>query len=260
MRITLIGSGTIVPSSKRFSSGILVELEHDVLLFDIGPGILEKLKNRGIDPNSIGYLFITHYHIDHVIDYLPLVKLRAFNKVGHANPRPLKLNVYGPPGLKKFSEIVFSNIPQFDYLSKKFNCFSYVKVNEVWDGEVVRVKDWVVSCKPVKHYEGVAYRVDYRGKSIVYSGDTIPDNNLINLAKGCDVLIHECSFPDDMTLGLHTSASQLVEVVSKVGPKKLVVTHMYPAWEGREEELLEILRSGYRNEIILGEDGSVVEV
>ncbi|MCX8201875.1 MAG: MBL fold metallo-hydrolase, partial [Candidatus Caldarchaeum sp.] len=95
---------------------------------------------------------------------------------------------------------------------------------------------------------------------VVVSGDTVPDERLVDLAKGCDILVHECSFPHDKLVGKHTSEKQLGEIAARVMPKKLVVTHLYPAWMGREHELVEAVRQSGVHQVVVAEDLTVLEI
>ena len=130
----------------------------------------------------------------------------------------------------------------------------------MWESEHVVNESVRVFSTPVEHYSGVAYKVEAEGLSVVYSGDTIPDNRLVALAKGCDLLIHECSFPHDRLVGKHTSEKQLVEIVNEARPKRLVVTHLYPAWRGKENKLKEIIQESTGVETIIAEDFTTIQL
>lgn len=260
MRLTFLGTGSIIPTVDRFSSAILLEIENDRLLLDCGPGTLEKLRMVRVDPNTISRVFLTHYHIDHVLDLPAIVKVRAFDRSGGPSLSPLCLRVYGPPGLNIFVNHLFKEIAQFRYLSENLLCFRYLKLKEVTKGLVDETSTWRVTCTPVKHYGGVAYKIEAENKSIVYSGDTIPDENLIEFAMHVDVLIHECSFPDEQLLGLHTSEKGLAKVAAKVRPRLLIPVHLYPAWEGREEELKTSLTKAFGGSVIVPKDLESYEI
>jgi len=112
MKITFLGTGSIIPIPKRTKmqsySAILVEIKNEKLLFDVGPGTLVKLQSLGFNTQKYpDYLFLTHYHLDHCIDYLPLVKGRCFDpNTGHVK-RGKTLKVFGPRGLIKWNEEIF---------------------------------------------------------------------------------------------------------------------------------------------------------
>ncbi len=260
MKLIFLGTGSIIPTTDRFSSAILLEIRNDRLLLDCGPGTLEKLRRVNIDPNTISRVFLTHYHIDHVLDLPAIVKLRAFDRSGGPSPKPLHLKIYGPSGLKTLINYLFEEIPQFRYLSENLSCFRYLELKEVTNGLVEETPTWCITCTSVRHYNGVAYKIEAESKRVVYSGDTIPDENLIELAKNTDVLIHECSFPDEQLLGLHTSEKGLAEVAAKTRPRLLITVHLYPAWEGREEELKVLLAKAFGGSVVIPKDLESYEI
>lgn len=254
MKITVLGSGVIVPQKERGFSGYLIEIDGEKLLFDCGAGTVSKLTKLGFDVSQLNYLFITHFHIDHVSDYPTLVKSRAFT--GRKT-----LNVYGPEGLINGSKMLFEEFPWFSYMGKQQKCFEYLKLKEVTEGLVEQTDKWKVNCIPVVHYKGIAYRIDSNNKSLLYSGDTAYDENLIKLGKGVDVAILECSYPDEKTLiGIHLIPSQVGEIANKIKCKKVVLTHLYPQCRGREREMVEKVKEKFDGEVIIAEDEMKIEI
>jgi ribonuclease Z len=67
MRVTLPGTGTLVPNAERFGSAIPVEVAGKRLLFDCGRGVVIRLTQAGVSPKDIDDLFLTHLHSDHVV-------------------------------------------------------------------------------------------------------------------------------------------------------------------------------------------------
>ena len=254
MKITFFGTGIIIPTKKRAFPGLLIEIGNEKLLFDCGPGTINRLVQLGHDTFLLKYIFITHFHVDHVLDYIALVKSRALSS-------RKELNVYGPKGLEKFNKDVFENVSAFNYISKDLKCFEFLKVKETMSGIVKKTKNWIVTCIPVLHFNGVAYRIDSLGKSVVYSGDAAPDENIIRLSKDADLLIHECSYPDEKSLlGLHTIPSKLADIAKKSNIKKLVLNHLYPECEGREKEMINKIKENFGGEVIVAEDFMEVNV
>lgn len=259
MRITVLGAGSIVPTRLRHGSSILVESGGERLLMDVGPGSVEKLRNIGINPNSIPILLLTHFHVDHVSDLPAVIKLRAFDDLGYAAQPPHLLHIYGPRGLIEFLEKLIGVGGVYGYLSESLGCMRYLVLHEVWEGEVMG-EPFRVSCAPVEHFGGVAYRVEDGEASLVYSGDTVPDERLIRLAEDADILIHECSFPEGKLLGKHTAENQLAEIAARIRPRILVVTHLYPVLEEKERELEERLREASGAKVIVARDMEVIQV
>lgn len=260
MRIIVLGSGSIVPTEKRYSSSILLEIRGERILLDIGPGTVEKLRRLGIDPNTIGRLLITHFHVDHVTDLPALIKLRAFDRSGYAAHPPHHLHIYGPRGLVEFMDKLVAPGGVFGYLAESIGCMRLLTLHEAWEGVVEEAGNLRILAAPVEHFKGVAYRVEADGNSLVYSGDAVPDERLIKLAEKVDILIHECSFPHGGLLGKHTSDEQLAEIAARIEPKLLIAVHLYPVWEGREEELRDRLEGVFEGRVIVAEDMEIIEV
>lgn len=251
LRLTILGSGSIIPTPSRFSSGILVDSEKlGKFLLDIGPGTIEKLRRINVNPNDIKAVLITHLHIDHVGDLLPLIKIRAYGGG--------RLRIYGPTGLREFLDLLLRDHRLFGYLSM-LGCVDLIDVREFWRGSV-QLDQMKLHFTNVEHFNGIAYRIELEGRSIVYSGDTILDMNLVRLARGCDVLIHECSFPAKKLLGKHTSDEDLMRIVAEINPRILIVVHLYPEMEEKVEELINGLRKVFSGEVYVPRDLDVIEV
>jgi ribonuclease BN (tRNA processing enzyme) len=149
----------------------------------------------------------------------------------------------------------------FPDLGSTLRCFDYLAAEEVREGFVAQQNDWKVSCAPVKHAGGVCYRIDSAGKSLLYSGDTSPCQSLIKLGREADLAVLECSFPDPASLrGEHLYPTLAGNLASKMKAKKLVLTHLYPICEGREQEMLKEARRQFVGDILIAEDGMRIEI
>lgn len=259
-RLIILGAGSIVPTPSRFASSIYLESRGDRLLIDCGPGTLERLRNIGLNPSLIDGVLLTHYHIDHVSDLLPLIKARAYTDEGRPARPPRQIKLIGPKGLRHLLRLLIEDNPYFSYLREAMRYHEYTEVTELGDGEEARIGAIKIRTAEVKHYGGLAYRVELDGKSIAFSGDTIPDDRLVELARHVDVLVHECSFPSDELLGLHTSEEGLASIVERCRPRVLVVTHLYPVWSGRETRIAEAVSSRHRCRVIVASDYLEVNV
>ncbi|MBM2818972.1 MAG: hypothetical protein HW410_654 [Nitrosarchaeum sp.] len=248
MRITFLGTGSIIPNPKarymRSYSSILIEIGGEKLLFDIGPGTLTKLHtlkiNTQIHPD---FLFLTHYHIDHTLDYIPLVKSRHFNQktcdIGIGKP----LKVFGPPGLKRWNKDIFHNVREWDYMSKELNYREVTNCTEIKTGTITTTKNWKVSCCAIDHDNGIAFRLDSNGKSFVYSGDMGYDERICKLGKNADVVVIECSFPDKKSLNGKHLEPELIANLAKIGNfKSIILTHLYPIVHGKEKSIIKTIQ------------------
>jgi len=266
MKITILGAGSIIPNPghyhKRSYSAILVEIGKEKLLFDIGPGTLTKMQSLGISTQLYpDYLFISHYHIDHCLDYIALVKSRHFNPKTCLVEKGKKISVFGPTGLKKWNKQLFKNISMWNYMSSALNYKDVTKLSEISNGVVITKKGWKVTCCPIEHYGGVAFRLDSNGKSFVYTGDMGYDERISRLGKNADLVAIECSFPDEKKLvGKHLEPI-MIGKLAKIGNfKKLVLTHMYPINSGKEQNIIQTIKKISGSKVILAYDFKMIKL
>jgi len=206
----------------------------------------------GYHVSKLDNIFLTHLHADHALDYATIVNDRAFTT---RDP----LHVFGPKGLEKHTKMLFNQL--FPDLGSKLRCFDYLAVNEVSEGLVAEQNDWKVSCAAVKHASGVCYRTDSAGKSLLYSGDTSPCQSLVKLGKEVDLAIIECSYSDSATLrGEHLYPLLAGKLGSEMEAKKVILTHLYPECECREEEMLRQAKREFAREILIAEDGMRINI
>lgn len=245
MQLTFFGTGSSTPTPHQplhSYAGFGVEIEDDFLLFDIGPGIVTKMIQDGIDiQQKPTDLFISHFHLDHCLDYITLLKARGLYAKYHGKQEK-HLRVFGPQGLEKFSRNLFEGIEQWRYMSDELKAFEQMILKETMEGTVTEKTLWNVTATPIDHYNGVCYRLASKGKSIVYSGDMGYDESISILGRDADLAILECSYPSKKeTHGLHLSPEDIGELAKKGRFKHVVLTHMYPACQGRENEMIKTI-------------------
>lgn len=249
MRVVFVGTGVTIFSKKRCAPCLIIEFDGDMLVFDCGPGSMRNATLLGYETKDFKYIFITHLHLDHIADLIPLLKERWLTT-------QKELIVFGPPGLKKFVNLQIEDV----YLYLK-GCHGIVKVNEKRSGFVTRITSLSVTCTPTKHADGVAYRIDTNRKSILYSGDTTYDENLAEFGKSVDLAILECSFPSREELkGFHMSPEDVGILASKMKAKKVALVHLYPECDGKEEEMIRKVKDYFDGEVIIPNDGDVIEL
>lgn len=247
MELTFFGTGSSTPTSHKplhSYAGFGVEIEDDFLLFDIGPGTITKMLQSGVDiQQKPTDLFISHFHLDHCLDYITLLKARGLYAKYHGKQQEL-LRVFGPQGLETFSRNLFEGIPEWSYMSDELKVFEQMTLKETMEGSVTKNSRWNVTSAPINHYNGVCYRLESGGRSIVYSGDMGYDEKISILGKDADLAILECSYPSKKeNKGLHLCPEDIGALAKKGNFKHVVLTHMYPACEGREEEMAEEIKA-----------------
>lgn len=243
MKLTILGSGTCIPSAKRGSSGYLIETEDSKILLDCGSGTTWKLEKIGVSYLEIDHIFFSHIHPDHTADLVPFLFATKYN---HYQKREKPLNIWGGEGFIKF----------FDALKKAYDSWIVpedLSVDEIRGGSE-NFKDFKITTTKVPHIDSsIAYKITSREKSIVYSGDTDYSESLINLAHKCDLLIIECALAkNEYELKGHLTPSEVIRTLNASQPKKVIVTHLYP--ECDKENVVGSIRNNVDTEVIEAQD------
>ena len=241
MEILFLGTGSCIPTTNnplRSFAGFFIDLGNEGLLFDIGPGTLVKMQQSGIDINKKPtHVFVSHLHPDHSADFVGFMQGRGLNHVWH-NINDVVI-VYGGKGIADFVREICEGITAWKSFSEELKASGVIEVNEVDKGVIAKAGNWKVSCISVKHFNSKAYRLDFDGKSVVYTGDMAYDENFSILGKNADIAIMECSFPDRNSLkGAHLCPEDIGKLAKLGNFKNIILTHIYPECEGREEEMI----------------------
>lgn len=279
MRVILLGTGGPAPDPKWAGSSVLVGVEGAHLMFDCGPGSTVRAVAAGVPPTSIDYLFFTHHHFDHNLDYAHLVLTRWDQGAGLIRD----LRVFGPSPTEQMTRFLFDpgGVFDADLIARTRSPLStvlhkarggamprerpYIIAQDIWAGEVYSTSAWSVRAAPALHSEHLrclAFRVDAEKGSVVISGDTEPTRSVIDLARGADVLIHMCVVDPNATVGGITRPRQAGEVAAAARVKTLVLTHLGSALDepGRAEQIAEAARAVFSGQVIIGRDNLEVGI
>lgn len=241
-KIVLLGTGVGPPLNlQQFGASTLIECGGVRLLFDCGRGATLRLAQVGVPVGSISRLFLTHLHSDHVIQ-IPDLLLTGWVGGG----RKIPLEVWGPEGTRAMMDHLQQAFA-FDIRMRRdvdekappagINVLSHeIKQGIVFEEAGIKVTAFLVDHSPIAPAFG--YRVDYRGHSVVLSGDTRVSDNVIQFSEGVDVLIHEVLdegtvrewFPTNpkfaaAILAKHTTPEQAGKIFASVKPRLAVYSH-----------------------------------
>ncbi len=167
------------------------------------------------------------------------------------------LELYAPPFMREWSRGIYD--VAFPYLRDKL----LIKKTVLDENHVLHLGPVTVTTAPTAHGETEtrAFKVESDGRSVVYSSDTTRCRDVIDLAKGVDLLIHELNWLDGhRPEGVHTSPSELAEVAERAEPKKVVLTHVSPEVVAAEDKVKASVRRRTRAEVVLGEDLMVLNL
>ena len=246
--VTILGSGTCVPSLKRSSCSILLQIDSTKLLFDSGPGTMRRLLETDTTIFDLDYIFYSHFHPDHTAELVPLI---LATKYPDGNRRQTPLTIVAGRGFDNFFSGLKSVYGQWIELVPE-KLITMELANNSRDSR--QFKNFMVESAPVEHNEeSIAYRITTAGGySVVYSGDTDYSENLIALAKKADLLICESALPDDTAVKGHLTPSLAGEIATQAGVGKLVLTHFYP--ECDRVDIEQECRKSYSGALVLAED------
>jgi len=275
-RLILLGTGGGPRLTKggRSKSATLISVNDVPYVIDCGEGVAQQLVEAGVPLNTLRNVLITHHHSDHNLDFGNLI----YNAWISGLNKPI--DAYGPPPLREMLKANWQ-LNKFDIETRiadegRPDLRKLVNVHEfARNGIVLQNADIKVTATRVRHppiRQAYAYRLDTADRSIVISGDTTYSPELIELAKGADVLVHEVmdragietiirSLTNATTLREHLMASHtLVEDVGKVaaaaGVKTVVLSHLVPADDKSitDEMWAAGVRKHFSGRIIVGRD------
>jgi len=274
-RLILLGTGGGPrPRIERSASAQVIVVDGAAYVIDCGDGVARQLTAARIPLTSLRHIFITHLHSDHVLDYGNLILL------AWAVGLETRLDTWGPPPLAQMTKSMFEmnaydikiRIADEAYppLAPLVHPHELTRGGTVWTDDKVKVSAALVHHPIVE--PAFAYRFDTPDRSIVISGDTTASDDLIQLAKGADVLVHEAMYLPGVDrlaarvpnhpglkqhlLASHTSAEDAGRVAQEAGVKLLVLSHLVPADDpGVTDEMwIAAARVHFRGPVIVGRD------
>jgi ribonuclease Z len=280
-KVTLLGTGTPIPSPDRFGPSTLIEAGDQMLLIDAGRGATIRLFQLGIPIGALDALLLTHFHSDHTSG-IPDLWLTGWLE-SYFGTRRTPFRVIGPPGTRRLIaklEEAYADDIRIRVADEKLPPAGIATKVEEYDRDgVVYAKDGLeVIAFEVDHGDVIkpayGYRIEYAGRVAVISGDTRYSQNVIRYAAGADLLIHEVAIarPDLLAdphfrriMAHHTTAREAGMVFAQARPKLAAYTHLvFLASPGVPRasipELVTQTRQAYSGPLEVGEDLMCFEI
>ena len=274
-RLILLGTGGGPRPRKVSSASAQVIVVNDTpYVIDCGNGVARQLVFADVPLPKLRHIFITHHHSDHNADYGNLIWL-----AWTAGLRT-RVDTWGPPPLETMTKLFFE-MNAYDISTRiadegRVPLVSLVHVHELSQGGPVMQDENVKVTATLVHHPPVvpafAYRFDAADRSIVISGDTGRSDNLIKLAQGADVLVHEALYVPGVDrlvarvpnaaklkqsiMSHHTTAEDAGRVAEAAGVKTLVLSHLVPPDHPAitNQMWIDAARAHLRGLVILGTD------
>jgi ribonuclease Z len=280
MKLTLLGTGTPAPSTKRQSSGYLLEIGTDKIVMDHGPGAHQRLIETGIRSTDVTHALFTHLHYDHCMDY-PRLVLQRWDMGAGTIP---ELKVYGPEPLQRMTESLFGKggFYEPDTSARTLHQGSLdvfaargghlprrppkPDVTQIRPGDVIEATGWRALVGESSHMQPYlncyGYRVESDGATLCYAGDSGGVcETVIDLAHRADILIHMMHFvsgtePSEAYRQCAGGHLDVAEVARRAEVETLVITHVTHQIDmpATRERIVTEMSAIFRGQIIWGED------
>ncbi|MBU6165265.1 MAG: MBL fold metallo-hydrolase [Alphaproteobacteria bacterium] len=273
-RLVLLGTGGgPTPKALRAAPAAALMIGGRLHVLDAGNGAARQAVLAGLPLKSLAHVWISHLHNDHVADAFTLPWLAWSGAL--TSP----ITVHGPAGLARmragWEEFARTDIETRMADEGRPDLRRLLSVQEIAPGVLLNEAGLTVTAARVEHpplADSFAFRLDWAGKSLVYSGDTAPCPALIALARGADTLVQEAMYLPALDrliasesnapslrahlLASHTTAEQAGEIAAAAGVKRLILTHFVPGGDAsiRDEDWRSAAAIAFKGEIVVGRD------
>ncbi len=260
IEITVLGSGAALPMPGRTNSAYVVRAGAVRLLVDCGPAILQQLAAVGLTPGDVTHLFVTHRHGDHTLGY-PLFLLWWLTH--RAGPDTFPLTIAGQTTWGSLEALLgnsFGDVVRQGAAAPRRLFPDREPTVLTLDGGLT-LRTW-----PMKHTDFApvsALRVEYGGRVVAFTGDTGPCPNVVLLARGADLLLHEATYSatldPELPDGLHghSTAQGAGRAAAAAGVPRLALVHLSAHYDGRQDVLIAEAAREFAGEVTAPAAGAV---
>ena len=289
LSVQILGSGgPVANAGGRASAAYMIFTDGTPrILMDVGGGSFQRLAETGININDMDHILLSHLHLDHTGDLGSMIKTIYFDNLSAFTRRTDPIHIYGPvnnpdnvdyPATKEYADLHYAQpngsdrylntfVDQITQGTSEFNYDAH-DLNSTVSGATIETvlsttDGLVVTAIAVDHgpAPAVAYRIEYQGHSIVYTGDTAStSDNVITLAQDADILIYDTAItdvlpPNPFFRTLHTTPTRIGEVARDANVSQLILSHLTPVTEPRIPEVIRSIRAQqYNGDIIEAND------
>ncbi len=270
-QVVMLGTGTPNADPDKSGPSVAVVINDMPYVVDSGPGVVRRASAaarngvKGLAVEKLRRLFITHLHSDHTVGLPDFIFTPAVLE------RDASLEIYGPPGTKRMTDLILKAFAEdiairLKGLEPALPRGYDVRTQDVKPGVIYKDANVTVKAFAVKHgswKHAYGFRFEAADRVVVISGDCAPSESVIEACNGCDVLVHEVYSTTGFARrppewqryhsNFHTSSKELAEIATKAKPKLLVLYHQL-LWGATKEQLLEEIAKGYSGKVVFGND------
>ena len=273
-QLVLLGTGGgPTPKALRAAPAAALVIAGQLHMLDAGNGAARQAALAGLPLKSLAHVWISHLHSDHVADAFTLPWL------AWSGALTTPVTVHGPAGISRMARdwLRFARVDIDTRIADEGrpDLRRLLQVRAVQPGVQMAAGGLTVTAARVEHpplTDSFAYRFDWAGKSVVYSGDTRPCQALVDLARGADLLVQEAMYMPALDrliasesnapslrahlLASHTTAEQAGEIAAAAGVKRLLLSHFVPGGDASipDTAWAQAASSRFGGEVIVGRD------
>jgi ribonuclease Z len=269
--VTLLGTGSPLPTPHQAGPATLIRAGHAVLLADCGRGVVMRLAQAGVFPAGLSAVLLTHLHSDHITDLNDVITTHWIMTAG-----PVPLPVIGPPGTRRVVDAVLAMLAlDQGYRQAHHADLAHpmtVAVTEVGPGAKLDVAGATILTRATDHRPvepAVGYRIEHEGAAVAIGGDGVPCAGLDDLCAGADVYVQTVMRADLISLvasprlreilTYHSTIEQAAQTAERAGVRIFLPTHFLPAiMPGDEQTWHDRAAAHFSGEIVIGGDLTTV--
>ncbi len=234
--LTLLGTGTCQIEHERRASSVLLELDGTLILFDCGHGVVQRLLDVGVHPNTLQHVVLSHFHPDHVSDLIPLLQAGAWSR---KNQRRTDLHIYGPKGTHNLIDgyIRIFGRKSFEQPAYALIIHEVAEVHFMIDTHTFEF----ISLPPAGNH---GLRFTYNEKTYALTGDSYFHSQEIDFLRGVDLAVIDSG---------HIEDNEIVSLAVASQAKTIVCSHLYRELDAKELQAQAVANS-YEGTIVVGRD------
>jgi len=273
LELRVLGSGGPGAGGRAGAGYVLLLDGQPRVLVDAGPGTFVRLGEARLDLRQLDTVLLTHLHVDHVGELPGIVKARAVSA-----RRAIDFKVFGPdagpgfPSTRQLIDRLFGDDGAFPYLQAfagrltfhTTNLFPRQTADSPTPLVIVDQDGLKISALPGHHRDApaVIYRIDYKGKSLTFSGDIDPQGHaaLTRIAQGSDLLVFNAVVLDPpgspaVLYDLHTAPTDIGQISAAAGVSRLLLSHLSADIDQARDAVTTSIHQSFNGPVQFAEDG-----
>lgn len=256
MNITFFGSCSR-ETEDRSSVSFVIENEESNLLVDCGPGMISGMKKANKKASDINNIVLTHVHGDHISSFAYFVWYRNIERLGEESPKDL--NVYGQSDVLELAKYNLEHMyPEMKWPFKII--YHDVSLETQFECDTLKIEPF----KAIHSVPCIGIAVSFSKKKIVYSSDTLPNDEILKYSKNADMLIHEGMLMkerEELAKKVkHSTGKDAGKMAKNANVKMLVLVHIEPNVFGKEKALIKEVKEEYSGIISIPIEGTVYSI